>query len=224
MEEEIVGVVKDFNYQSLHTKILPLAMIIRPDTFFRRIQDINFGAPLQPRVSVRLRAGNISNNLAVLKNTWKKIAPDQEFEYRFLEETIAAQYKQEQRTGKIVRIASALSIFIACIGLFGLTTLVIVRRTREIGIRKVLGASVGAIVRLLSAEFLQLVVIAAVIAFPLAWWLMNDWLKDFAYRVSIGWWIFLAAAIIAIIIAFVTIGFQAVKAAMSNPVKSLRTE
>jgi len=224
MEQQIIGVVKDFNYQSLHTKIQPLAMVIKPDTFFRRIQDISFTAPLQPRISVRLRAGNISNDLATLKNVWRSVAPEQEFEYRFLDESIAAQYRQEQRTGKIVQIASALSIFIACIGLFGLTTLVIVRRTREIGIRKVLGASVGTIVRLLSAEFLRLIVIAAIIAFPLAWWLMNNWLQDFAYRVSIGWWIFLAAGIVALTIAFVTISFQAIKAALSNPVKSLRTE
>jgi len=224
MEQQIIGVVKDFNYQSLHTKIMPLAMVIKPDTFFRRIQDISFGSPLQPRISVRLRAGNISADLAVLKNVWKAVAPDQEFEYHFLDESIAAQYKQEQRTASIVKIASALSIFIACIGLFGLTTLVIVRRTREIGIRKVLGASVGTIVRLLSAEFLKLIVIAAILAFPLAWWLMNNWLQDFAYRVNVGWWIFLAAGIIAVTIAFVTISFQAIKAALSNPVKSLRTE
>jgi putative ABC transport system permease protein len=224
MEQQIVGVVKDFNYQSLHTKIQPLAMVVNPDTFFRRIQDISFGAPLQPRISVRLRAGNISTDIATLKNVWRSVAPDQEFEYHFLDESIAAQYKEEQRTGKIVQIASVLSIFIACIGLFGLTTLVIVRRTREIGIRKVLGASVGTIVRLLSAEFLRLIVIAAVIAFPLAWWLMNNWLQDFAYRVNIGWWIFLAAGIVALTIAFVTISFQAIKAALINPVKSLRTE
>ena len=224
MEQQIVGVVKDFNYQSLHTKIQPLAMVIKPDTFFRRIQDISFAAPLQPRISVRLRAGNISTDLAILKQVWKSVAPDQEFEYHFLDESIAAQYRQEQRTGKIVQIASALSIFIACIGLFGLTTLVIVRRTREIGIRKVLGASVGTIVRLLSAEFLRLIVIAAIIAFPLAWWLMNNWLQDFAYRVNIDWWIFLAAGIVALTIAFVTISFQAIKAALNNPVKSLRTE
>jgi putative ABC transport system permease protein len=224
MEQQIVGVVKDFNYQSLHTKILPLAMVIKPDTFFRRIQDISFGAPLQPRISVRLRAGNISNDLATLKKVWQSVAPDQEFEYHFLDESIAAQYLEEQRTAKIVQIASALSIFIACIGLFGLTTLVIVRRTREIGIRKVLGASVGTIVRLLSAEFLRLIMIAAIIAFPLAWWLMNNWLRDFAYRVNIGWWIFLAAGVVALTIAFVTISFQAIKAALSNPVKSLRTE
>jgi putative ABC transport system permease protein len=152
------------------------------------------------------------------------VAPTQEFEYSFLDENIAAQYGDERKTAIIVKLASALSIFIACIGLFGLTTLVIVRRTREIGIRKVLGANVSTIVRLLSTEFLALIIVAAIIAFPLAWWLMNNWLQDFAYRIHIGWWIFLAAGIIALVIAFVTISFQAVKAAIANPVKSLRTE
>src|SRR6185436_5719492 len=125
-------------------------------TFFRRINDISFSAPPQPRVSVRLRAGNLVANLNTLKQVWKTVAPDQEFEYRFLDETIAAQYLQEQRTATLVKIASLLSIFIACMGLFGLATLTVVRRTREIGIRKVLGASVGSVVRLLSKEFIVL--------------------------------------------------------------------
>ena len=122
------------------------------------------------------------------------------------------------------KIASALSIFIACMGLFGLATLTVVRRTREIGIRKVLGASVGSVVQLLSKEFVVLVIIAALIAFPLGWWAMNKWLEDFAYRINIEWWTFLLAAIIAITIAFLTISTQAIKAAIANPVKSLRTE
>jgi putative ABC transport system permease protein len=224
IEQQIVGVVKDFNYQSLHTRVEPLAMIIKPDTFFRRINDINFSSPLQPRISVRLKAGNLTANLATLKQVWKTVAPDQEFEYRFLDETIAAQYRAEQRTGTIVKIASTLSIFIACMGLFGLATLTVVRRTREIGIRKVLGASVGSVVQLLSKEFLVLVIIAALIAFPLGWWAMNKWLEDFAYKIHIAWWVFPIAGILALLIALLTVSFQAIKAALANPVKSLRTE
>ena len=224
IEQQIVGVVKDFNYQSLHTPVQPLAMVIKPDTFFRRINDISFGAPLQPRISVRLKAGNLAANLNTLKQVWSKVAPDQEFEYRFLDESIAAQYTQEQRTGTIVKLASALSIFIACMGLFGLATLTVVRRTREIGIRKVLGASVSSVVRLLSKEFLVLVIIAALIAFPLGWWAMNKWLEDFAYRIHIGWWVFPLAGIAALLIALLTVSFQAIRAALANPVKSLRTE
>jgi len=224
IEQQIIGVVKDFNYQSLHTAVQPLAMVIKPDTFFRRINDINFVSPLQPRISVRLKAGNLSANLNTLKQVWKSVAPDQEFEYRFLDESIAAQYRQEKRTATIVKIASALSIFIACMGLFGLATLTVVRRTREIGIRKVLGASVGNVVQLLSKEFLVLVIIAAMIAFPLGWWAMNKWLEDFAYRIHIQWWVFPVAGIAALLIALLTVSFQAIKAALANPVKSLRTE
>lgn len=224
IEQQIVGVVKDFNYQSLHTPVQPLAMVIKPDTFFRRINDISFGAPLQPRISVRLRAGDLAANLNTLKQVWKNVVPDQEFEYRFLDESVAAQYREEQRTGTIVKLASALSIFIACMGLFGLATLTVVRRTREIGIRKVLGASVSSVVRLLSKEFLVLVIIAALIAFPLGWWAMNKWLEDFAYRIHIEWWVFPVAGIVALLIALLTVSFQAIKAALANPVKSLRTE
>ena len=224
IEQQIIGVVKDFNYQSLHTKVEPLAMVIKPDTFFRRINDISFTAPPQPRISVRLKAGNLVANLNTLKQVWKSVAPDQEFEYRFLDETVAAQYMQEKRTATIVKIASALSIFIACMGLFGLATLTVVRRTREIGIRKVLGASVGSVVQLLSKEFLVLVIIAALIAFPLGWWAMNKWLEDFAYRIHIAWWVFPVAGIVALLIALLTVSFQAIKAALANPVKSLRTE
>src|SRR5436190_6260404 len=224
IEQQIIGVVKDFNYESLHTPVQPLAMVIKPDTFFRRISDISFNAPPQPRISVRLKAGNLTANLAALKQVWKQVAPDQEFEYRFLDETIAAQYRQEKRTSTIVKIASALSIFIACMGLFGLATLTVVRRTMEIGIRKVLGASVGSVVRLLSKEFLVLVLIAALIAFPLGWWAMNKWLEDFAYRIHIACWVFAVAGIAALLIALLTVSFQAIRAALANPVKSLRTE
>lgn len=224
IEQQIIGVVKDFNYESLHTKVQPLAMVIVPDSFFRRVQDINFAATPQARISVRLKPGNLSANLAVLKQVWKSVAPDQEFEYHFLDESIAAQYEQEQRTAVISRIASALSIFIACMGLFGLATLTVARRTKEIGIRKVLGASVGSIVRILSIEFVKLIVIAALISFPIAWWLMNSWLKDFAYRIGISWWMFAIAIVASLAIAILTVSFQAIKAAMANPVKSLRTD
>jgi putative ABC transport system permease protein len=199
-------------------------MLVKPDSFYRRVENINFSAASQPRISVLLKPGNLSANIEALKEAWHTVAPAQEFEYRFLDESIALQYQQELRAASIIKIASALSIFIACMGLFGLATLTVVRRTREIGIRKVLGASVGSIVRLLSKEFLILVVIAAFIAFPLAWWLMSKWLQDFAYRIHIAWWIFLLAGVIALLVALCTVSFQAVKAAMANPVKSLRTE
>ncbi|MEP7165571.1 MAG: ABC transporter permease [Ferruginibacter sp.] len=224
MEQQIIGVVKDFNYESLHTRIQPLVMVINPDSFIRRVENINIGSSLQPRISVRLKAGNLAANINMLRQVWRSVAPGQEFEYHFLDEAIAAQYQQDQRTGAIIKLASVLAVFIACMGLFGLVTLTVVKRTKEIGIRKVLGASVGNIVGLLSKEFIVLIVIASVIAFPLAWWAMNIWLRDFVYRIQISWWVFIAAIIIVLLVAMVTVSLQAVKAAIANPVKSLRTE
>jgi putative ABC transport system permease protein len=223
-QQRIIGVVKDFNFQSLHNKIDPLVLSMRPDSIVRYSENVNFAFSPQPRISVRLKGGDLAANVNLLREAWKKIAPTQDFEYQFLDETLAAQYQQETRTGLIVRLASALSIFIACMGLFGLATLAVVRRTREIGIRKVMGASTGSIVALISKEFVRLVLIAAVIAFPIAWWFLNDWLKDFAYRVNISWWIYIIAAIVAMAIALATVSVQAMKAAWSNPVKALRTE
>jgi putative ABC transport system permease protein len=159
-----------------------------------------------------------------LKKAWQAVVPNQDFEYHFLDESLASAYEQEQKSATVVKIASGLSIFIACLGLFGLATLTVTRRTKEIGIRKVLGANATQLVKLLSKDFLLLIVIAALIAFPVAWWAMNKWLADFAYRTGISWWVFAIAAIVTIAIAFVTISTQAIKAAFMNPVKSLRTE
>jgi putative ABC transport system permease protein len=223
-DQQIIGVLKDFNFQSLHENIQPLLLTIKPDSIFRRTENISFAYSPQPRVSVRLKGGEISNNLKVLRESWQKIAPNQDFEYQFLDDALASQYKQETKTDTIVKLASSLSIFIACMGLFGLATLAVVRRTKEIGIRKVMGATVGNIVMLVSREFVKLVIIAAVIAFPIAWWFLKDWLKDFSYRINISWWIYIIAATAAMGIALCTVSFQAIRAALSNPVKALRTE
>ncbi len=223
-EQQIIGVVKDFNFQSLREKIDPLVLSLKPDSLVKSTENISYPYSPQPRISIRLKGGDIAANIRLLKESWKKIAPTQDFEYQFLDEKLSAQYQQETRTGTIVKLASALSIFIACMGLFGLATLAVVRRTREIGIRKVMGASVGSIMALISKEFVRLVLIAAVIAFPLAWWFLSDWLKDFAYRVNMSWWMYIASATAALAIALLTVSLQAMKAALSNPVNSLRTE
>ncbi len=223
-DQQIIGVVKDFNYMSLHTPVRPLMITVKADSVIKRTSDISFVEPPQPRISVRLKSGSVDANIDMLKQVWKSVAPGQDFEFKFLDESVAALYRAEQRTSTMVKIASGLSIFIACMGLFGLATLTVARRTKEIGIRKVLGAGVGTIVGLLSKDFAKLVIIAAIIAFPLAWWFMNDWLKDFAYHTNISWWIFIAAGVLALLIALVTVSFQAIKAAVAKPVKSLRTE
>jgi putative ABC transport system permease protein len=196
--QRVVGVMKDFAVESLHTKIRPLVLALIPDSILNKAEDVSFTSSTQPRVSVRLRAGDLTRQIDVLKATWHAVAPGQEFEYNFLDQTIARQYAQDQRTGTIVQLASALAIFIACMGLFGLATLTVARRTREIGIRKILGAGIPGIVGLLSMEFLILVLIAAGVAFPLAWWAMHNWLQDFAYHVPIRGWIFPVAAILAL--------------------------
>ncbi len=223
-EQQVIGVVKDFHFESLHNLIQPLALVIRPDSMFRKANDINFSSSPQPRINIRMKPGNIGEQVAALKTAWNSVAPGQDFEYRFLDESLNAMYRNDQRIGSVVRYASVLSIFIACMGLFGLATLVVARRTKEIGIRKVLGADVKTLVGLLSKDFVILVAIAAVIAFPIAWWALHKWLQDFAYRISIEWWVFIVAGAAALLITLLTVSFQAIKAAIANPVKSLRTE
>ncbi|HET9824922.1 MAG TPA: FtsX-like permease family protein, partial [Chitinophagaceae bacterium] len=222
--QQIIGVTKDFNYESLHSKIKPLVMSLKFDTIARQSNDVSFVNSPQPRISVRMKGGNLQDNVATLRTAWHAIAPTQDFEYHFLDESLASAYEQEQKSSTVVRIASALSIFIACMGLFGLATLTVTRRTKEIGIRKVLGANPFQLVQLLSKDFLLLVIVASLIAFPIAWWAMHKWLSDFAYRTEIGWWVFAVAALVSVMIALMTISTQSVKAAMTNPVKSLRTE
>lgn len=223
-EQRVLGVVKDFNVDDLHSPIKPAVMALKPDSIFRQSSDVNYTDAPEPRVSVRFRGGNLQEHVAFLQTAWKKIAGDQDFKYVFLDEALNAAYAQEQRLSEIVRYASFLAVFIACLGLFGLATLVVVRRTKEIGIRKVLGADVGRIVVLLSKDFVLLVVIASVIAFPLAYWGLHKWLQDFAYRIDMPWLAFLAAAVLTLTVALLTVSFQAIKAAWMNPVKSLRTE
>ena len=206
----IVGVAKDFHFTSLRNEIKPFAFVNNSN------RAANF--------TIKLSTDNVQSSLAQIENTWKKFLAERAFEYYFLDETYAKLYQSEERFQKVFISLVILGIIIACLGLLGLATFSAQQRVKEIGVRKVLGASVPHVVALLSKDFLKLVLIALVLAVPVAWWLMNEWLKDFAYRVNIEWWIFLVAAIIAIIIAFVTISTQAIKAAISNPVKSLRTE
>ena len=223
-EQRVLGVVKDFHVESLHSPVRPVVMALKPDSVFSGSSDVSYNASPQPRVSVRFRGGNLQAHIASLQSAWKTVAGDRDFDYVFLDEALNAAYLQEQRLSHIVRYASFLAIFVACMGLFGLATLVVVRRTKEIGIRKVLGADVSRIVVMLSKDFVVLVVMASLIAFPLAWWGLQKWLQDFAYRIDVPWLAFIAAALLSLVVALITVSFQAVKAALMNPVKSLRTE
>ena len=222
--ERVIGVTKDFNYESLHSKVKPLVLALSADSVMGHSEDVSFENSPQPRLSVRMKPGNLAQNIAILKNAWNTVAPKQEFEYRFLDESIEAQYQQEKRTDIIIRLASGLSVFIACMGLFGLATMAVVRRRKEIGIRKVLGASVNSLAMVLSKDFLKQVIIASLIAFPISWWAMNHWLDDFAYRTKISWWIFPLAGSTAVLIALATVSFQTIRAALNNPVEAIKTE
>jgi len=222
--QQIIGVVKDFNYESLHSPVQPLVLVMQPDSMMRSSNDIGFSFAPQPRISVRVNPGNLQDQIALLESAWKNVAGDQEFEYQFLDESLQNLYQNEQRISSIVQLASILSIFIASMGLFGLITLTVNRRLKEIGIRKVLGADIKSIVLLLSKDFILLVILASVIAFPLSWWALNKWLNDFTYRVELSLWVFLLGGVTALIIALFTVSFQAFRAAATNPVRSLRTE
>jgi len=206
----IVGILKDFHFTSLKNRIKPFAFINDP----RR----------QWYFTLKLSTDNLKATLAQLENSWKKFSPDRPFEYTFLDETYAKLYQSETRFQKVFISLVLLGIIIACLGLFGLATFAAQQRVKEIGIRKVLGASVTNLIGLLSKDFLKLVVIALIVAIPVAWYAMNKWLQDFAYRIDIHWWVFMIAAIITILIAWITISTQAFKAAAASPVKSLRTE
>ncbi|QNF32627.1 ABC transporter permease [Adhaeribacter swui] len=211
----IVGVISDFNVQSLHKAIEPV--FIGSENRYARTFNLKL-------VTSGKSAAEVKATMAQVEQEFKKLYPDQNFHYTFLDETIAHFYDNEQKTAAIVRLATGLAIFIACLGLLGLVAFTVTQRTKEIGIRKVLGASVTSIVTLLSRDFLKLVLLANVIAWPLAGWFMHQWLQDFAYRTPISWWLFALAGLAAILMALLAVSFQAIKAAVANPVKSLRTE
>lgn len=205
----IVGVVKDFNFNAVHQSILPLIMYYNTSAGY---------------LVLRTSAANTAGTIHTAKDVFQKVFPNYPFQYNFIDSDIAHLYTSEQQMGKLFNVFSVLSIIVSCLGLFGLATFATQKRVKEIGVRKVLGASVTGIVGLLSKDFLKLVALSSVIAFPIAWWAMHQWLQNFAYHIAISWWIFLLAAVLAVVIALATISFQAVKAATMNPTKSLRSE
>jgi len=211
-ERMVVGVVKDFHTYSLQHKIEPLVMMMP-------------SAPAaEDNLYVKIAKGKTAEALAYLKQVYSTFDKNNFAEFHFLDENFAKQYAAEQKQEQVSMIFTLLAVVIACLGLFGLVTFTATQRVKEIGIRKVLGASVGSVTMLLSKDFIKLVCIAVVIAIPVAWFVMNKWLQDFAYRINIEWWMFALAGLLALIIALLTISFQSIKAAIANPVKSLRTE
>jgi putative ABC transport system permease protein len=206
----IIGVIKDFNFSSLRDNVEPVMLKYEADN----------GA-----LSIHINAENIPALLVQIENKWKAFPSSQKFSYSFMDQQFDATYRSEQRMGKIFVSFTTLTIIIACLGLFGLAAYAAEQRTKEIGIRKILGADVSTIVGMLSKDFMKLVLIAIVLASPLAWWAMQKlFLQSFAYRQNIQWWVIALAGFMALFIAFITISFQSIKAAMSNPVKSLKSE
>jgi putative ABC transport system permease protein len=205
----IIGVIKDFNFRSLRDNVTPLVFTLNGGS----------GA-----FCMRINSANIPLLLSQIKGKWKELAPSEQFTYSFMDEDFNNLYNTEMRTGKIAVSFTSLAIIIACLGLFGLAAYAAEQRTKEIGIRKVLGANVTTIVAMLSKDFILMVLFSIALAAPLAWWAMQYWLQGFAYRENIQWWVPAVAGLTAIIIAFITISFQSIKAALSNPVKSLKSE
>jgi len=206
---KIIGVVKDFHFSPFRDEIESLSM---------HLGDFAYS------LAIKLEKGSFTNAIKSIEGIWNKVAPGQPFAYYFMEDSFNNTYKSEQRLGRIFIIFTILSILIACLGLFGLAAFNAEKRTKEIGIRKVMGASVSQITYRLSSDFLRLVLVAILISLPIGWFAMNKWLEDFSYRIEIGWWVFALATLLAVAIAILTVSYQSIKAAIANPVKSLRTE
>lgn len=209
-DREIIGVVEDFNYQHLRNNVEPLFMILNPQNTWNGF--------------VRLQSDDMNRTIRELESIYMQFNPDYPFDYKFMDQQYAALYKSEMRVGDLAKYFSLFAILISCLGLFGLSAFTAEQRTKEIGIRKVLGASVQNLVLLLSKDFTRLVLISIVIALPVSWWLMDQWLSDYAYRIEIRWWMFALSGAVAITIAWATVSWQSIKAALMNPVASLKSE
>ena len=209
MNGQVIGVLKDYHQHGLQESIRPVILNV---------------APFINVFAVRCEGNNTAEAVSQLKTTWQKFFPGHPLDYRFMDDDFQQQYEKEQKLTKTFTLAAVLAVVIACLGLFGLATYAVEARTKEIGIRKVLGASVGQIAVLLSGDFMRLVLLAFVMAMPVAWYVMNQWLQEFAYRIDISGWLFALAGALVLLIALLTVSLKAVKAALANPVKSLRSE
>jgi ABC-type antimicrobial peptide transport system permease subunit len=206
----VVGVVKDYHVLSLNEKTPSMLFTMNPNYY--------------SDIFMKIKPENIAPTLSYIQTTFKKLFPFQPYQYNFKDAKNEEQYEKEAKWKQIITFGAILTIFISCIGLFGLIMLAAEKRTKEIGIRKVLGASVATIVRTISSDFLKLVMLAAIIAVPAAWFVMNKWLQNYPYRIDVSWWMFVLAAAFVLVVAFITMSAQSVKAAMANPVRSLRSE
>lgn len=212
---KVVGVLKDFNLESLHNHIQPFAL------FSNTSESYNTGVSY---ITLKIKSKNTGKLMEAIEQKWNRYQPNIPFEYSFLDDDLNTAYVSNQRQANLFGVFSFLTIFIACMGLLGLIAFTAQQKTKEIGIRKVLGASIGEIVQLLASDFVKVIVIAMLIASPVAWFFMDKWLQDFAYKIDIPWWVFLSSGVMTLTIAMLTMGVQAIKAAEVNPVKSLYSE
>ena len=210
----IIGIIKDFHYESFHEPVKPMVMV-----------KLHGACPWsEAYVSIRVRTGDIRETLAGIREAWEEVVPGMPFEYSFLDDIYNEQYQNEERTGRVFTIFTLTAIFVACIGLLGLASFAVERRTKEIGIRKVLGASVHGLVLMLSGEFARWVAVANLIAWPVAYYAMNQWLRNFAYRTNMSVWPFILSALLMLGITGLTVSYHAIKSAMARPVDALRYE
>jgi len=207
---QVVGVVQNFNFKSLRQEVEAVVMLLVPSSV--------------ASISIRILPGDVDRTLKTIERTWKRMFPGEQYDFRFLDSSIGALYRNEQNMQKLFIVFSVLSILVACLGLFGLAAFTAEVKTKEIGIRKTLGASASSVTMLLSKQFVRWVLLANLIAWPLAWFLMNRWLRNFAFRVDIGWLVFVSSGLTTLLIAVLTFIYQAAKAASANPADSLRYE
>ncbi|MCB0657182.1 MAG: ABC transporter permease [Saprospiraceae bacterium] len=223
-EYKVIGIVNDFNFESLHSAVHPLVLAADPVGMIRTASDVGFVDYPNPKLSFKISGGDINGALTQIENAWKEMVPDQVFSYSFMDDNIDRLYRADHRLGRILFLATLLAIFIACLGLFGITTLMISQRMKEIGVRKVLGASTGQILVLLNKPITYLILISSLVAIPLAWYLMNRWLNNFAFRIDPSTWIMIGAGLSAMALALLTVSWQSIKASLMNPIHSIRNE
>jgi len=221
---QVIGVIADYHFASLHNPIEPLALVLDPIPMLRKAQDVSWDRTPIPQITAYVSGEAIPEALQAIEKRWTEVLPTQPFDYQFIDQVLQRRYEREARMGKIMTIAATLAIFIACLGLFGIVAISVVKRTKEIGLRKVLGASMKDILILLSKNFALMILIAMLFAFPLAWYAMDDWLTDFAYKTPISWWSFALAGGLRLCIAFLAIRYLARRPARAMPVECLRCE
>jgi putative ABC transport system permease protein len=223
-DHEIVGVVKDFNYESLYTKVVPLVIVMDRSIIFNGAENVNIGSNPVPKLMIRLRPGNLVNAIAKVQQVWDRLTGEEEFVFSFVDQALTDQYRNDTNLGKIVQIATLIAVLIGSLGLYALASLAMQNRVKEISIRKVMGASENSLLVLLSRDYVVMIGISLLLSVPITSSLMNNWLQSFEYRISPGWEVFVLAGGISLIIALVTISYHTIKTALTRPAETLKYE